>query len=160
MGFIKDLKEGFINGYKLRTRKRPIVPKLGQINVNNKCTVILLDPVLVKGTGRIFAVCSMEPERNVISVDDNFINLSDNAKNFILLHEQGHIINNLRSQSGIKVLLKEVFNKVDTIEIEADKYAISNIGKDCVLKAIDELLQISQNNKGLKLRYNYIKNNL
>lgn len=90
-----------------------------------------------------------------IMVDDNYMNASNNLKQFIISHECGHIANKHYSKGYIKLLmgqLKAIANgtigtaadntmalRMWEKEIEADRYAASVIGASNAIDALREL---------------------
>lgn len=124
-------------------------PSLGVTFPNMELTykfgkAIYHNDLVVKASGCAFAL--VDVNRNIF-VDDKFMSLDDNTKQFIIYHEIGHeVYKHLENISkfdtfkrGIPVINKSVVNK----EFEADNYAASIMGTDNVIEALKVLKSFS-----------------
>lgn len=71
--------------------------------------------------------------------DSYFDNLPEYVKRFFIAHEVGHAANGdleITESESIKNVIKRVIGILPKMEVEADRYAASIIGKDVVKKAI------------------------
>ena len=85
-----------------------------------------------------------------IFVDNDFFNLSENAKTFILEHELGHLKdfnNNKYKPSKLNNLFRIIVAlfSVQKSEQSADKNAVEIIGKENAVKALEEIKNIFSN---------------
>ena len=83
----------------------------------------------------------VNPENSVIFCDTEFMNMSETAKKFIIEHENGHIINHhvVKKDYWLKRKLCIFGGKVLPIELEADEYAASVIGKEAARIGLKEM---------------------
>lgn len=97
--------------------------------------------------------------------DSGFNLLPDNVKNFLVHHEIGHIknsdLNNINQKQYASIMLKRSLGFTNTIEIKADAYAASVIGKANALNALAFLIRETNLPLFLKIevrkRYNALK---
>ena len=95
----------------------------------------------------------------VIIVDYDFMDISDNAKQFMIYHELGHF----------ELQRDKMINEWDgtrdiTMEYEADEYAMNKIGLSNAIYAINELIEVVNeisfgiNTEGIKELENRLDN--
>lgn len=87
------------------------------------------NPTLLKDNGIYLAGTDNEK----IYVDDLFQKMPSYVRKYILLHEEGHIVN----QHPYKRILSQ--------EVEADEYAIKNMGKRRVYRAMYHIMKVFSN---------------
>ena len=73
-----------------------------------------------------------------IYVDDLFLNLTIEEKVFIIFHELGHKKHNIMHKDGT---LFDVYNSPLEIEIEADSYAVENVGAEYGIIALENTIE-------------------
>lgn len=93
---------------------------------------------------------SMATTDGNIFVDNDFFNLSENAKTFILEHELGHLKdfnNNKYKPSKLNNLFRIIVALfgVQKSEQSADKNSVEIIGKENAVKALEEIKNIFSN---------------
>lgn len=81
----KDFKEGFIMGYNRSHGKI-----IGHISYNGKRIPIVYSPIAVLANNGIIANCSIYKGKYRIVVDDYYMALPQNVKDFVHQHELGH----------------------------------------------------------------------
>lgn len=88
-------------------------------------------------------IFSLQKIDGIIINDNSYEKFSEGAKKFFLYHEIGHIKNGDLDKIGIdfyrtaKRLLRVT---VEPIELKADEYAVSKVGKDIAISALEEVI--------------------
>ena len=80
---------------------------------------------------------------NVITCDSNFLELDENTRNFLIYHEVGHVIHNhtnMNTKQAKYNIIKRSLGILPKMEIQADCYAASVIGKDAAKLALRSLI--------------------
>lgn len=88
----------------------------------------------------------------MIVVDSDFLKLDENVRNYLLYHEIGHIKNNhlnMTKEKAKRTILLRRLGILPKMEIEADCYAASVIGKSNTINALKTLMR--NNNKRSRL---------
>ena len=80
-------------------------------------------------------------EAFAIIVDDNFMELSQPTKEFIIQHEIGHLVNS-HVYTMKKFIKRNMSSKVSDDEREADEYSCLKVGKENTISALKEILRI------------------
>lgn len=111
------------------------------------------DPIFTKQTGVFIAALFYDGS---IFVTDDFLKLSDNAQEFVLLHELGHYANghlNKFSFTSIGIIYTFVnyFGFVPKQEAEADDFAYKFLGRERSIKAMEETLDVLKQYSKFKL---------
>ncbi len=111
------------------------------MHTENKYNVLLaIDPISISMAGLAIAaggVLNFETEQvTTILVDNNYLNMTEEGKRFIIAHEVGHItyqIEKFRSGNYVR-------NIED--EFEADEYAMEQVGLEASLQGLNEIKAI------------------
>jgi Zn-dependent peptidase ImmA (M78 family) len=134
--FVKTIKEQVEASNEIRYK---IFYTSNIIEINNIKIRIFDEPLVLKASGFVFAACIIVNDKTLdVYIDENYKKCSTNAKEFILYHEVGHLVNKNLNSSPMKRSFLGLFT-VDKAELEADKYAADNIGIDNVIAALKEL---------------------
>ena len=123
--------------------------------------IVVTDDTIVYGSGFTGACTTMLQFGNwfhselvpVIFLTEEFASLAPTVKEYIIMHEKGHHELGHMSNGGMK---KRDIEK----EIEADLYAVSKLGKDAVIAAMEMFGQNNLHGKGkreMKKRVKAIK---
>ena len=76
----------------------------------------------------------------LILYDSHFLNFEDNVQDFFIEHEVGHIkhgdLNGLEREDAYKLLLKRCCGIIPKLELKADVYAASVVGRNVAKKAL------------------------
>ena len=146
------LEEALTNTTTPYMTKGIAVRKPFTVSINDiDCTVYtLLNPYAVMLHGYKCAVCVTDTVNQiVILVDDHYMKLTENARDFVQWHELGHI--ELKHVFTKRSALKRLFNILKGItednEIMADKYALSKTGNKS--RAFAALMELSYTCNGL-----------
>ena len=128
------------------------------------CTVeTLYNPyaLMLKGLGIASSVTDTV-SKIVILVDDTYMLLSKNAREFVKWHELGHIEcrHSATATTSLDRMMKSYKGSVDRREIEADSYAASVMGRDRAYAALREMAHFYKKGlayKELKRRATIVK---
>lgn len=88
-------------------------------------------------------IFSLQKIDGIIINDNSYNKFSEGAKRFFLYHEIGHIKNGdldkigIDFNRGVKRLLRLT---VEPMELKADEYAVSKVGKDVAISALEEVI--------------------
>lgn len=109
--------------------------------IDNTELYVSYNPYLHLFINRVGSIALIINGTTEVYVDAQFRNMSRNTQNAILCHEMGHRKN--AHNPGITYMfdrIKAVLNgKVLPMELEADAYAVSIIGKNNMISALKEL---------------------
>ncbi|MCX7610424.1 MAG: hypothetical protein N2043_02400 [Ignavibacterium sp.] len=105
-------------------------------------------PQGVVGVGNLFGM-AMKPKGNpFIVIDDSFNLVNERAKRFIIQHEIGHVVSEHFERIGEHATARDValqriekleLGGICEMELEADAYAASVLGKEFVFGALTDL---------------------
>lgn len=194
-----SLRDAFMAGYRFTTSGGVVIPNkesllriiplnesfaidssqkkfIDKIILYNKDILVVHNPDAVTANGFMIAMSSVANfsigQRIVILVDDFYMNLPDDIKEFIIYHEIGHILNGdifdikfglfLPKEKRHFVRIKRMFNSKESILMEemADLYAADKVGTHTSIKAISLLNEEFKTGgkKEIKMRYENLKN--
>lgn len=132
------------NGIIIRNATKQEVKKLGRvwyIDYKDKSYPVYLSDAALKESNLILAMTSWfvlngetEPKLSIF-IDSNFINaimLSDTLREFFLLHELGHIVNNdIHIEDEPLIYVNQRLNgTIPDMEFKADQFAIEHMPND------------------------------
>lgn len=150
-------KLAYIDAFNTRSVTRDMVNSEGYI-IEENTLLLRRNNIMIAGVMEMyFPMCGipgMPGEKfPYIVVDSLYYQLSDDAKEFIIMHELGHYYDT-----------KKVYGRDIHNEFTADEYALSKLGyKRCIksLKEIKKLLVLIGDTKEIKKRINNLakKNN-
>lgn len=138
-----SVKEAFIAGYNIKAglnfiKESDILFELEGYKVIKNNNIVHSISSVIACTGFLNI---LGEKVDCVFVDDNYNKIPDYARNFFLYHEIGHIKNNHCNtiKKANKYALSRIF-KLKEEEIEADKYAMSVVGKEDSIKTFDFLI--------------------
>ena len=158
---IREMKNiDYINELKARLEKKEIQMPKKSVEKGFKDYWVVYDTNLLSENNRIACIMThVETNQKVIALHDFFDLLPQNVREFILYHEVGHLLNNHvfynnKECERYKQERKGYFDKgeVHPSEILCDKYAVSRMGKEKALQALNYLIEKSKTSKELILR--------
>lgn len=138
----------------------------------NGVNVIVQDDAVI-AVGSLYGVATKnELGEPVVVVSEDFFELPENVRNFVLAHEEGHVKLHLEEgQSTAKEVIvshaKNIFRgiqakagKVDQRELEADMYAVGKVGVDAVIEGLYHLREAVESKFGRTLGVKEIDNRI
>lgn len=170
------LAEQLIQQFKMPTEQLKKLIKERTVGITNTVPIVRW-PELVIGGGYA-CLAYMTPFKygplsfieELIVVDDNFLELPDVQKTFLIYHELGHReyghTNKMKTPWATRRALKKRIKcikkgRVIQDELDADAYAVKNIGKEAGIAALTSLLDVINeselSNKELLLRIQQIE---
>lgn len=104
-----------------------------------------------------------------IFITGSFLKLSENAQYFVLLHELGHLEHDHMNKFTLMdfdsfYVIATLFGIIPRQEKEADDFAVSEIGHEAAIRAMEETIVVLSNDNpelsllDLKLRLRRLKN--
>lgn len=84
---------------------------------------------------------------NMIVVDSNFLKLEQNIQDFFIYHEIGHIKyghNNISINEAKRIIIKRCLGFLPKMEVQADCYAASVVGKSTAKLALRAMITDKQ----------------
>ncbi len=164
---LKKTKQYLDNVIKYTTEpiKESITPYINEVNTEGY--ILRKNDKFVSQNKSIFAVMTLsdfiQPDGEVVTypliVTDNLYDeLSENTKRFIILHELGHFkfqLDKLRDSNNYKRNIE--------YECQADMYAVPELGKENVIKALNEIKNIvfiPESSHEIRKRIKNIKKNI
>ena len=140
--FIKYNKEVFVDGYKFGKASAIMDSTLlsAEWYMDGEFEAYESDVILHGKLGFLMSgVVRLYNGEYFIYTDSHFNKLSKETKLAIMNHETGHIELDH---------YKDTFKRDSNLEIEADKYMVSKVGKDQALNALKEIKEYTINNLG------------
>lgn len=110
-----------------------------------KDTNVYLDNETMDKTGYMFSALVTYNGKETIIVDNNFLKLDTIVQKYLLEHEVGHIVNRhmYTNDGNVDIRLDAIKNNdVSPYELEADYYAIKNIGMNNYIYSVDKLIDL------------------
>ena len=109
-----------------------------EVKVGDETLHCVFNPYFLLFIGRLGCSAIVFPENKLVVYDNTFRKLSQESKIAILAHELGHIKKN--HKAGISYMLKRkayvLIDKIMPMELEADRYAVSIVGKERFIEAL------------------------
>lgn len=126
-----------------------VLPDLQELTLNrifelNGCFCVnLTQEHIVEGNKNLRegTTLGLEAGLHIMIVSDFMATMSDDEKNAIIMHEVGHIRHEhlYKISEGSVQMVKDIANSVD-MELEADRYAATHVGKDVMKSAMEKLI--------------------
>lgn len=160
-------------GFKKENDKKLFVDAINRINgetINDYDSIVTIDdtdlyvsynPYMHLFANRIGSIAIILPDTTDVFTDNQFRSMSQKTQYAVLCHEIGHIKN--KHAPSVTYMLERIVaikkGKVLQMELEADEYAVSIVGKDAMIKALKELANYTHGlaRKEMYLRIKYIK---
>lgn len=158
------------NAGELLVGEESSIPSVAQV----KDLKAYFNPYFMLITLRIGSIAFVNPETRICVVDYTFMKFPKDVQEFILYHEYGHLIHEHGQKGNVKTKIMDglsykitrplyaLTGKVHPWEIQADTYAVSMVGKNTAIEALNELIKVNPfdfiSNKEIKNRIKAIKN--